>query len=613
LPEYLTPGLYVEEVDSGSKPIEGVGMTTAAFIGYAKSGEFNTPTLVTSWTEFVKLYGEDDNKILKPLSDELGMTPGEIMTEKRARRRTFSDYVDQKLKERPTAAAKDYRGFCELHKVDVVPNPYFEGSYLAYSVNGFFSNGGTKAYIVRVARDEDKELFSHVPPQSALTAKAATASLGCCTVRAIESGKKGNDIQVQVEHKGDGDEFVITVKDGGGQTFTLPPKPTDKPLTPGSLRAGTKIGPVEIGDVVATAERPAATIFEMMGGMDVTTAAKPTRLDAEVKRIDTEDFIGDEAKRSGARGLSEIEDINFICAPDLMAGLMMRDIINDRPVGPERVDYLDEKTKKKRDEILGFQKLLIDYCELSNDRIAIIDSLPDLTPQQVRDAVVYDSKFTCKNGQAALYYPWLKVPDMVNRKEKGTVLVPPCGHVAGLWARTIMTRGVHKAPANEGVMGVVDVERQITKVEQSILNPEGINCIRAFPNSGIKVWGARTLATVGNPSWRYVNVRALFNYLEKSMERNLQWTVFEPNDEDLWDRVRRTISAFLFTEWKEGKLFGAVPEEAYYVKCNRETNPQEMIDLGRLYVEVGVNPVKPAEFVIIRMGQWAGGAEKSES
>jgi hypothetical protein len=193
------------------------------------------------------------------------------------------------------------------------------------------------------------------------------------------------------------------------------------------------------------------------------------------------------------------------------------------------------------------------------------------------------------------------------------MFVPPSGHIAGVWARVAVERGVHKAPANEALLGAVALETDVTKGEQEILNPEGVNCIRSFPGMGIRVWGARTLATVGNPSWKYVNVRRLFNYLEKSMERGLQWVVFEPNDQDLWGRVRRNLSAFLFTEWKEGKLFGPTADQAYYVKCNSETNPQEMIDLGRLYVEIGINPVKPAEFVIVRMGQWSGGASTSES
>jgi hypothetical protein len=161
-------------------------------------------------------------------------------------------------------------------------------------------------------------------------------------------------------------------------------------------------------------------------------------------------------------------------------------------------------------------------------------------------------------------------------------------------------------------MGAVDLETIVTKGEQELLNPNGINCIRTFPGQGIKIWGARTLATVGNPSWKYVNVRRLFNYLKDSLDRGLQWVVFEPNDQDLWGRVRRTISAFLYTEWREGHFFGVLPQDAYYVKCDAETNPQEMIDLGRLYVEIGINPVKPAEFVIIRMGQWSSGSSVAE-
>jgi len=226
---------------------------------------------------------------------------------------------------------------------------------------------------------------------------------------------------------------------------------------------------------------------------------------------------------------------------------------------------------------------------------------------------VLSAPFSCDHGQAAVYYPWIKVMDRVNPQSKQQVFCPPSGHIMGVYARVGVERGVHKAPANESLMGAVALEFDVTKPEQEILNPNGINCIRSFPGTGIRVWGARTLATVGNPSWKYVNVRRLFNYLEKSMERGMQWVVFEPNDHDLWGRVRRNLSAFLFTEWKEGKLFGTVPEEAYYVKCDAETNPQEMIDLGRLYVEIGVNPVKPAEFVIIRIGQWSGGGEKTES
>jgi phage tail sheath protein FI len=177
--------------------------------------------------------------------------------------------------------------------------------------------------------------------------------------------------------------------------------------------------------------------------------------------------------------------------------------------------------------------------------------------------------------------------------------------MGGIWARSDNTRGVHKAPANEVVLGAVGLAYNTTKGEQDTLNPNGVNCIRAFPGRGIRVWGARTLSS--NPSWRYINVRRLFNYVEKSIEGGTQWVVFEPNDPMLWSRVRRDVAAFLSTVWSSGALFGLSPAQAFYVKCDSELNPPEQRDLGRLIVEIGMAPVKPAEFVIFRISQWAGG------
>jgi phage tail sheath protein FI len=176
--------------------------------------------------------------------------------------------------------------------------------------------------------------------------------------------------------------------------------------------------------------------------------------------------------------------------------------------------------------------------------------------------------------------------------------------MAGIWARSDNTRGVHKAPANEVVLGAVGLAYGTTKGEQDTLNPIGVNCIRAFPGRGIRVWGARTLSS--NPSWRYLNVRRLFNFVEKSIELGTQWVVFEPNDYDLWARVNRDVTAFLKTVWVSGALFGRTPDEAFYVKCDEELNPPESRDLGRLIIEIGMCPVKPAEFVIFRISQWAG-------
>jgi phage tail sheath protein FI len=255
--------------------------------------------------------------------------------------------------------------------------------------------------------------------------------------------------------------------------------------------------------------------------------------------------------------------------------------------------------------VQAVQQAMIAHCELMGDRVAIIDAPPGLNAQQVRewrvDKAGYDSKY------ASLYWPWIKVFDPVSSQ---SMLVPPSGHMAGIWARNDDTRGVHKAPANEVIRGALGLELQITKGEQDQLNPTGVNCIRAFPGRGIRVWGARTLSS--DPAWRYLNVRRLFNYVEESIVEGTQWVVFEPNDLNLWQRVKRTLNAFLVRTWRDGALFGATPGEAFYVKCDAETNPPEVVDAGQLVVEVGIAPVKPAEFVVFRISQFSGGAALSE-
>jgi phage tail sheath protein FI len=248
---------------------------------------------------------------------------------------------------------------------------------------------------------------------------------------------------------------------------------------------------------------------------------------------------------------------------------------------------------------------MIAHCELMGDRVAILDSPPGLNAQQIKewrvDEARYDSKY------ATLYWPWIKVFDPLSGQAN---FVPPSGHMAGVWARSDDSRGVHKAPANEIVRGAISLELQLTKPEHDQLNPVGINCIRAFPGRGIRVWGARTLSS--DPAWRYLNVRRLFNYVEESVLEGTQWVVFEPNDLRLWQRVKRTINAFLLRTWRDGALFGATPEEGFYVKCDAETNPPDVIDAGQLVVEIGIAPVKPAEFVIFRIAQFSGGAAVSE-
>ncbi|MCL4298043.1 MAG: phage tail sheath subtilisin-like domain-containing protein [Anaerolineae bacterium] len=292
---------------------------------------------------------------------------------------------------------------------------------------------------------------------------------------------------------------------------------------------------------------------------------------------EVEKLSGDEAAGSVEGILETLDDVSIVCVPDLM--------LSADESGPDQtlVRYV--------------QDLMISHCEKMGERVAILDAPPNLTPQQVKEwrMRLPDTSY------AALYYPWIEILDPVKKR---TLTIPPCGHMAGIWARSDNTRGVHKAPANEDIRFITGLPYQVTKGEQDTLNPFGINCLREFPGRGIRVWGARTVSS--NPSWRYLNVRRLFNYVKKSIERSTQWVVFEPNDPDLWARVTRDLTAFLKMVWRSGALFGLTQEQAFYVKCDEELNPPESRDLGRLIVEIGLAPVKPAEFVIFRIMQTGG-------
>jgi phage tail sheath protein FI len=291
------------------------------------------------------------------------------------------------------------------------------------------------------------------------------------------------------------------------------------------------------------------------------------------------DFEGDVARRQGMGGLAAVDEVTMVCMPDLMT----------------------LATNGDDAQLRDLQGKMIAHCEVAGDRMAILDAPPNMMPQDILEwrmnTAGYDSKF------ATLYYPWIEVMDPLTNQP---MLVPPSGHMAGIWARTDGTRGVHKAPANEVVLGANGLGFQVTHDEQGGLNRVGINCIRAFPGRGIRVWGARTLSS--DPEWRYLNVRRLFNYISESIIEGTQWAVFEPNDHRLWTRLRISSANFLTRVWRDGALFGATPEEAFFVKCDGENNPPDVIEAGQVVVEIGIAPVKPAEFVVFRISQFTAGA-----
>ncbi|HEX9018924.1 MAG TPA: phage tail sheath C-terminal domain-containing protein [Anaerolineaceae bacterium] len=262
---------------------------------------------------------------------------------------------------------------------------------------------------------------------------------------------------------------------------------------------------------------------------------------------------------------------------------------------------------------------LLSHCESLADRVAIADA-----PQIVTDISQLTQVATASsgnkaddkkadqsgktglrarqsdNGYGAYYFPWITIRDPLNPSQ--VIDTAPSGHIAGVWARTDATRGVHKAPANEIVRGALDITYPLTRDEQAVLNPAGVNCIRLFGREGIRVWGARTLAASAS-EWRYLNVRRLFNMIRESIALSTRWIVFEPNDYTLWKSIRRDISAFLTGLWRNGALMGRTPEEAFFVKCDQETNPPDVIDAGMVVTMIGIAPVKPAEFIIFRISQ----------
>ena len=303
-------------------------------------------------------------------------------------------------------------------------------------------------------------------------------------------------------------------------------------------------------------------------------AAEGAKDPKDVARIMNGMFIGED-KGPGARtGLKTFDDIDEI----------------QLVVAPGQTDP-------------AIQDALLTHCEVRKDRFAVLDS-PETIDMGGIDKIPKprDSKY------GAYYFPWIEVYD----PERGNLFVPPSGHMVGIYARSDTERGVHKAPANEVVRGALGLKYSISRAEQDILNPKGINCIRDFSRRGrgIRVWGARTVSS--DASWRYINVRRLFIMVESSIEIGMQWAVFEPNDHRLWKKITRDVSAFLYRIWRTGALFGQTPEEAFYVKCDAETNPPETIDAGQVITEIGICPVKPAEFVIFRIGQWQSGSDVAE-
>ncbi len=502
MPEYLTPGVYIEEIEIGAKPIEGVSTSTAAFLGKTERGPID-PRLVTSFDQFQRLYGG-----------------------------------------------------------------YLPDSYMAYEVDGFFRNGGSRCYIARIVGDSSKPADNTAT--KAFTSDTATPpdpAKSALSVSALGPGESGNNIKIKIEEAGlnclDQELFKLTVfyKDIEEAFDNLSIKPSSSDYYLNRVNGISNLVTIKPGKHLL---RPGNIESNLEGGKDAKAAQK-----------DYEGYIIDEStgKRMGLLALDRISDISIYCEP-----------------------YEDDPILQS-----ALTDSVISHCESMKDRFAILQTSQKATSDVNAIMPCKDSKY------AALYHPWIQILDPITNLPS---YIPPCGHIAGIYARIDGDRGVHKAPANVNVNGAIGLKFDIKKGEQDTLNPRGVNCIRAFQGQGIKVWGARTISH--DPLWKYINVRRLFIFLEKSIEQGTQWVVFEPNNESLWSRVKQTISQFLTTAWRSGAMMGTTEEEAFFVKCDRTTMTQDDIDNGRLIVLVGVAPVKPAEFVIFRIAQVANASNVSE-
>ena len=568
--EYLSPGVYVEEFDSGAKPMEGVGTSTAGFIGLAEKGPVvGVPQLVTNFADF---------------------------------KRTYGGYLSE--------------------------NEFGNYRFLAYAVEHFFINGGARCFIMRVAPSDAKQSIGYAPAEEKAVVRFIAKNPGIwgdrITVTAAPSSKAKTQI---LEDLGDG---KYRVKNSAG-------------FLPGDVAAFAVKGEDEAeynrvvanqdnvitfakafsGDVVDTSLLPAKTISTCEVNLEVKyedlaetyenvsfNINAPGYVDKKLAKSDI--VIAEYVGKAGDAAVSPYDEMTD--AGEVSAVFGLAGGSNGSVESISAADFIGEDNGAgRRTGIQSFvdndvvsimaipgvtdpnvQLTLVAHCENLGSRFAILDIPRDA--KKVQDVIAHRDIFD--SSYAALYHPWLEVFDPLDKK---TMALPPSGSIAGIFARSDNTRGVHKAPANEVVRACVGLDCQFNKGEQDILNPKGVNLIRVFPGQGIRVWGARTVSSDG--SWKYVNVRRLFIFIEETIKANTSWAVFEPNDEVLWVRVQRTISVFLTNLWRGGSLAGSSTDEAFFVNIGRNTMSQDDIDNGRLICVIGVAPVKPAEFVIFRITQ----------
>jgi phage tail sheath protein FI len=718
MPEYLAPGVFVEETSFRSKSIEGVGTSVASIVGPTRTGPLRgVPEVVTSYGEFERIYGDADDLVLDDGAGNDLTVPNYTAHAARA----FFDNGGKQL-----FVARVVRGVNDANAVgagttadvaesdaavtDVSFAARFPGAAGNLAIELFWQDSENLLTTTNLSVAEDGELFYLEADNVAAAAKIvpgpANASFPL-DIRAVVRRNAGayevvgtalllqpgtqtvvvpgtplsaltiaqlapaDTRLVRVAARrpagsvlADGTPAVLTLRqavdlsshgfnlgaltglsgylDATGTTLTLPI--ADNPGLPGGADVDLPLAALanDLADVVSVVVR----LFDLdvhKGDKDGEAIWNLTRLTAAPGTARSLDAMlpADPAKKADAlaQPISCALDANATGA-DVMAALASlynptdlnppedslddpRHIIlldgGDDGQVPNATDYAGEEDETKGPT--GFKALeavedisicmvpaaaahaathkavvmeMQKHCRRMRYRVGIVDSREGMSLGEVRE---FRNNFD--DSRMALYYPWVVMADPTGQTLE--IAVPPAGFIAGVYANTDVTRGVHKAPANEVVVGALRFNQDINKFQQELLNPNGINCLRSFPGRGHRVWGGRTLSS--DPEWKYVNVRRYFNYLERSIEKSTQWAVFEPNGEALWANIRSAVEDFLFNEWTNGRLLGATPKAAYFVRCDRSTMTQNDIDNGRMVCVVGVAALKPAEFVIFRIGQ----------
>ena len=608
MPEYLTPGIHVEETTLRSRSIEGVQTSTLGMVGVTEYGPVPHPSrdgqavagpmLVTSAAEYERFYGGLMNRAM----------PCRLALAARA---FFANGGQRLYVQRvfvPTAVSVGTGPEDDLARIELPVGA--NDPVVRWEARWPGAAGSRLQVVTRFRRSENVQAGTQL--RGLLPGAAVeTAALVAGQPPVLADDRAPTNLQVVTQVDG-----MLGLRDGAGEvTAPVPDQAAFHITVDVEVHFGDRVdlyrglelgaehsryissvlhatepadesclvwlagaepegaGPAQpsptAAAVLAALVSPGEQGVQLVGGSDGDELT-PSALQGHARDSDTS------SPATGLAALSDVDDIDIVAMPDST-------YFQDQDSAAQAVDAL------------------IAHCERDRYRFALIDPPENASVSNVRAfRARFDSTF------AALYYPWLRISDPTPGPDPGVLPtpldVPPSGAVAGIFARTDTERGVHKAPANQVVRGITELVTHITAREQDVLNFDGVNALRYFEGRGNLVWGARTVSS--NPQWKYVNVRRLLIYLEHSIEKSTQWAAFEPNDEPLWEQIRRTIGNFLTSIWRSGALMGTKPEEAFFVHCDRTTMTQNDLDNGRLVSLVGIAPTRPAEFITFRIAQW---------